>query len=158
MLEELLSDYHGTLFLVSHDRTFLDNVTTQLFAAEGDGLWREYIGGYSDWLAQRPARTAPETRKSAPAAAAPRVKPAREADTRLSWKEKQELAALPERIGQMENEQAALHARLSDPEFYRTQGAEAATVQKRLAALEAELEAALARWEALETRASASTK
>ena len=159
LLEELLSDYHGTLFLVSHDRTFLDNVTTQLFAAEGDGLWREYIGGYSDWLAQRPARTAPETRKSAPQpAAAPRVKPAREADTRLSWKEKQELAALPERIGQMENEQAALHARLSDPEFYRTQGAEAATVQKRLAALEAELEAALARWEALETRASASTK
>ena len=158
LLEELLSDYHGTLFLVSHDRTFLDNVTTQLFAAEGDGLWREYIGGYSDWLAQRPARTAPETRKSAPAAAAPRVKPAREADTRLSWKEKQELAALPERIGQMENEQAALHARLSDPEVYRTHGAEAATVQKRLAALEAELETALARWETLETRASASAK
>lgn len=160
LLEELLSDYHGTLFLVSHDRAFLDNVTTQLFAAEGDGLWREYIGGYSDWLAQRPARPAAEPRKRAPqpAAAPPRPKPAREPDGRLSWKEKQELAALPERIGQLENEQAALHARLADPEFYRTQGEQAAQVQKRLAALEAELETALARWETLETRASASAK
>lgn len=160
LLEELLSDYHGTLFLVSHDRTFLDNVTTQLFAAEGDGLWREYIGGYSDWLAQRPARPAAEARKRAPQpAAAPRTtKPAREPDGRLSWKEKQELAALPERIGQLESEQAALHARLADPEFYRTQGEQAAQVQKRLAALEAELEDALARWETLETRASASAK
>lgn len=160
LLEELLSDYHGTLFLVSHDRTFLDNVTTQLFAAEGDGLWREYIGGYSDWLAQRPARPAADSRKRAPqpAAAPPRPKPAREADGRLSWKEKQELAALPDRIGQLESEQAALHARLADPEFYRTQGEQAAQVQKRLAALEAELEAAMARWETLETRASASAK
>jgi ATP-binding cassette subfamily F protein uup len=161
LLEALLQDYSGTVFLVSHDRAFLDNVVTQTIAAEGGGRWKEYVGGYSDWLRQRPAAVAarfdatggPDLRGAARVGAGDteRAKPV--AGRKLSFKEQRELDQLPARIAALEAEQAALHGRLADPAFYL----EAADVQRqaqdRLAAVDAEIDAALQRWEALEAKA-----
>ncbi|MDA0190284.1 MAG: ATP-binding cassette domain-containing protein, partial [Proteobacteria bacterium] len=166
LLEALLQGYPGTLFLVSHDRTFLDNVVTQTIAAEGDGVWREYVGGYSDWLAQsanslpasRSARTQAE---AAPArtGAAQRERPAAAgvsatvaAPKKLGYKEARELEALPERIAALEEEQKALTARLEDPALYRQSPQAAQAVSTRLAQIDDELLALLERWEALEAR------
>ena len=93
LLENLLQDYAGTLLLVSHDRAFLDNVVTQTIAAEGDGRWREYVGGYSDWLRQRPQPrgVAPRAQPSSVAAPAAAAAPKR----KLSYKEQRELESLP---------------------------------------------------------------
>ncbi|MDR1350826.1 MAG: ATP-binding cassette domain-containing protein [Zoogloeaceae bacterium] len=153
LLEQRLQDYSGTLFLVSHDRAFLDNVVTQTFAAEGDGLWREYVGGFSDWQATRANATMPAVKPEKTDKAAKPAPPAPSAKTdKLSWKEARELAALPEQIAALEAEQSALSARLSDPAFYRQAAEQAAVAAKRLAALEDELTALLERWEMLETR------
>ncbi|MRR08976.1 ATP-binding cassette domain-containing protein [bacterium] len=155
LLEELLQDYPGTIFLVSHDRTFLDNVVTQTIAAEGDGVWREYAGGYSDWAqwkkqeAERFALEAATAKPKTPAPAA--AKPKTTANTKLSWKEQRELEALPERIAALEAEQAGLTARLEDPATY-ADAAEAQRVSTRLAAIDEELLGLLERWEALEAR------
>ncbi len=150
LLEELLLRYAGTLILVSHDRTFLNNVVTGIFAFEGDGRIGEYVGGYDDWLRQRPA-PAPDGPPKKPAGAsknsAPKPKPRTQ---KLGFKEKRELAALPEQIESLEAEQVQLHNTLSDPDFYRRPGEEIAGVKDRLTALEVELEAAYERWEALE--------
>ena len=91
LLEELLQDYDGTVLLVSHDRAFLDNVVTQTLAAEGDGSWRQYVGGYADWLRQRPAPAATAEERPLTQAPAPRAKPR----TKLSYKEERELSSLP---------------------------------------------------------------
>ena len=159
LLEELLAGYDGTLFLVSHDRAFLDNVVTQVIAAEGDGGWGEYAGGYADWqrVKQAQAESAARETKSAPAAApkpaAPAEKPAAARSSKLSFNEKRELEALPDRIAALEDEQAALHARMADPALYQDAPQEVAQCKARLEAIEAELEAAMLRWEELETRA-----
>ncbi|GAC1451844.1 MAG: ATP-binding cassette domain-containing protein [Steroidobacteraceae bacterium] len=156
LLEARLQDYQGTLLLVSHDRRFLDNVVTQTLVAEGNGLWREYPGGYSDYLQQRSqtptgraaaagqaaARPAPR----APAADAAPVK----ARTRLRFKEERELAALPAEIEALEREQAGLTARMSEPGYHRLGGEQLRGDRKRLAQLEELLLAKFARWEALE--------
>ena len=160
LLEELLAGYDGTLFLVSHDRAFLDNVVTQVIAAEGDGHWGEYAGGYAEW--QRVQAEREQARKDASAQESARraaqvVKPLAAASARparLSYGEKRELEALPDRIAALEAEQAALQARLSDPALYQQAPTEVKDVQARAAALEAEIEAAMLRWEALETRAN----
>ncbi len=155
LLESLLQEYTGTLFLVSHDRRFLDNVVTQSIVAEGDGRWREYAGGFEDWLAAK--RRAPPAQALASRSGVPAAKPAarpRES-VKLSYREAQELAALPERIGALEAEQAAITARLSDVALYRDAPDEGRRLQARVAALEAELKAALSRWEELENRAAA---
>ncbi|WP_303786623.1 ATP-binding cassette domain-containing protein [Azovibrio restrictus] len=158
LLEQLLQDYEGTLFLVSHDRAFLDNVVTQTLAAEGDGQWREYAGGYSDWAAwhsslaeaRKQEIREQEARKAAPAARKP--EPAKPRGDRLSWKEQRELEGLPDRIAALEAEQADLTARLEDPAIYQQDPELARQAAERLAAIEDELMALLERWEALEAR------
>ena len=159
LLEALLQDYSGTVFLVSHDRAFLDNVVTQTIASEGDGLWKEYVGGYSDWLRQRPAGGAARFDATGGAAAVPTRKvgagataPARPVVRKLSFKEQRELAQLPARIAALETEQGSLHARLADPAFYREPAEIQRQAQERLAAVDAEIDAALLRWEALEAK------
>jgi ATP-binding cassette subfamily F protein uup len=153
LLEELLQNYDGTLFLVSHDRTFLDNVVTQTIAAEGDGVWKEYAGGYSDWAAYKAglARDAVTSKGDAkPAAKA--AEPARAKADKLSWKEQRELEALPGNIAALEGEQAELSQRLADPEIYQTDPQAAQRAAERLAAIDDDLTALLERWEILEAR------
>jgi ABC transport system ATP-binding/permease protein len=164
LLEELLQSYAGTVFLVSHDRRFLDNVVTSTIAWEGDppfggrpGLWREYEGGYEDWKLQRSrARTlaeaaapVPVPASQAPVAAAA---PAARARTKLSYKEQRELDALPERIEALEAEQKSLAERLASGELHAKQWQRAAELQARLQSIETELLQALERWEALASR------
>ncbi|WP_028100388.1 ATP-binding cassette domain-containing protein [Pseudoduganella violaceinigra] len=156
LLEELLEDYAGTVFLVSHDRMFLDNVVTQVIVAEGQGHWKEYVGGYSDWE---------RVRDSASAAAATAVKkgdakpvadasptPAAAKQKKLSYKEQRELEELPQLIAKLEDEQTALNITLSDPDFYKKTPAEAKRLNDRIAQIEEELMAALERWEKIEAR------
>jgi ATP-binding cassette subfamily F protein uup len=156
LLEELLQAYPGTVFLVSHDRRFLDNVVTSTIAWEGDespGFWREYEGGYEDWKAQqtraRGMREKPAAKASAPTAAAspaPVVKKAK-----LSYKEQRELEALPARIEALEAEQKTLADLLAGTEIYADKK-KLATAQTRYAALDGELLAAMERWEVLGAR------
>jgi len=154
LLEELLQNYDGTLFLVSHDRTFLDNVVTQTIAAEGEGRWHEYAGGYSDWasykagVAKEAARVKSEAK---PVAKAP--EPVKPKGDKLSWKEQRELEALPGKIAALEGEQADLTTRLEDPSIYQTDPQAAQRAAERLAAIDDELMILLERWEALESRA-----
>ena len=152
LLEELLEDYTGTVFLVSHDRTFLDNVVTQVIVSEGEGMWREFVGGYTDWervKAQTPAASAKAAAKAAPAAAAaaPVAKKAK-----LSYKEQRELDELPILIASLEDEQSAITAQLNAPDFYKTNPADAKRMNARFAELEDLLLAALEKWEVIEAR------
>jgi ATP-binding cassette subfamily F protein uup len=151
LLESLLVDYDGTLILVSHDRAFLDNVVTSTLAFEGDGHFVEYVGGYQDWLRQRPPPADAVVSKPAPAPRQAEPRPKANANARkLSYKEQRELDALPERIAALEAEQASLHAQLSDPDVYRAQPETVRQIQARLAELDAELAQAFTRWEELE--------
>jgi ATP-binding cassette subfamily F protein uup len=149
----LLQDFGGTLFLVSHDRAFLENTVTQVIAFEGNGQLTEFGGGYDDWSRfseQRAAEAIVEKPK-----AAPPLKPAapsKPAQTKLSFKETHELAALPEKIETLETEQNAINAELADPDIYRTDPPRVKLLQARLAALETELEQIMLRWEDLESR------
>ena len=160
LLEELLAGYDGTLFLVSHDRAFLDNVVTQVIAAEGEGCWGEYAGGYGDWQRVQAARTAAQEeersaqRRAAPAQ--PKVVDSKSAGrpAKMSFNDKRELEALPDRIAALEAEQATLHARLADPALYQQAAQEVTRIKGRLEALDGELEAAMLRWEELELRAA----
>ncbi len=154
LLEELLLEFQGTLLLVSHDRALLDAVVTSTLVFEGDGKVREYVGGYEDWRRQRPepepdkARS-PRPAKQVPAAveAKPRPLPRRD---KLGYKDQRELEALPARIEDLEAAVAGIHGRMADPAFYQGSGTEISVIRDRLGALEAELAAAYARWEALE--------
>ncbi len=148
LLDDLLVEYSGTLLLVSHDREFLNNVVSSTLVLEGNGVVKEYVGGYDDWLQQKAASQQVEA--AAPKPAAEKGKPAKERPRKLSFKEQQELDGLPERIAALEEEQEGLHSRLSDPEFYKSAGTEVTTVNARLAAIEQELEAAYLRWDELE--------
>ncbi len=153
LLEELLQNYQGTLFLVSHDRTFLDNVVTQTIAAEGDGYWKEYAGGYSDWASYKASvakEAAKQKAESRPAAKT--VEPVKAKADKLSWKEQRELEALPENIAALETEQATLGALLEDASIYQRDPAAAEHAATRLAAIDDELMACLERWEQLELR------
>jgi ATP-binding cassette subfamily F protein uup len=116
----------------------------------GNGVVRDYVGGYDDWLSQSASESAAA---APPAAKAPQEKPKRQAERsrKLSFKEERELEALPERIAALEEEQAALHDRLSDPDFYKNAGSETASINARLAELEQELESAFLRWDELES-------
>jgi ATP-binding cassette subfamily F protein uup len=156
LLEALLQEYQGTVFLVSHDRTFLDNVVTQVIAAEGEGGWKEYAGGYEDWERQRPKAAAPVAATKAPTSVKPAAPeaPKRPAKSRLSFNETRELAALPERIAALEAEQTEATARLADPALYRDAPADVLPLKARLAALDDEILAAMERWEELETKAA----
>jgi ATP-binding cassette subfamily F protein uup len=149
LLEAALQDYAGTILLVSHDRAFLDNVVTQTLAAEGGGLWREYAGGYSDYVRQRPT-AAPLTRGEG--APGDRGVSRDRNRAKLSYKETRELEALPGEIEALEAEQQALAARMSEPQYFR-QSAEALRVDRaRSAEIEALLMEKLERWQALEEK------
>jgi len=148
LLEDLLCEYSGTLLLVSHDREFLNNVVTGTLAFEGDGRVSENVGGYEDWMRNLAATTAAQVEQKP---AKEKVKPEKEKTRKLAFKEERELEALPEKIAALEGEQAELHARLVDPEFYKNAGAEVTVINERLAALEGELEAVYSRWEELES-------
>ncbi|MFA5940642.1 MAG: ATP-binding cassette domain-containing protein [Sinimarinibacterium sp.] len=148
LLEERLIEYSGTVLMVSHDREFLDNVVTRSLVFEGDGRVGDYVGGYADWLRQRPAATPPAPpapKPSAPVAAAPTP-----AASRLNTKERRELDAMPRKIEQLESEQTELAARMGAPGFYERARDQVASVEQRLAQIERDLAAAYARWEALE--------
>ena len=157
LLEELLQSYSGTVFLVSHDRRFLDNVATSTIAWEGDaafggrqGLWREYEGGYEDWKVQRArgrvvAAAAPLAKASASSRSAP-------AKAKLSYKEQRELDALPARIEALEAEQKLLHEQLAGPGLYTQSAVRASELHTRNEVIDAELMAALERWEVLGSR------
>jgi ATP-binding cassette subfamily F protein uup len=155
LLEELLQDYPGTVFLVSHDRRFVDAVVTSTIVSEGEGRWREYEGGVEDWLAQsqRAAAAAPkpaaEAPKAAPAAAPPATAPKR---TKLSYKEQRELDELPARIEALETEQKTLGEALAGTELYQQGSARITEVQTRYAAIEEDLMGLLERWETLSAR------
>jgi ATP-binding cassette subfamily F protein uup len=146
LLEELLADFKGTLFLVSHDRAFLNRVVTSTIAFEGDGQVREYVGGYDDWLQQRQA-TVIEPVKEKPVN---RGKPKKDRPRKLTFKEKNELNGLPLRIETLETEVAELHEKIADPEFYRTAGPVVAGVNARLEEIERELATTYSRWEELD--------
>ncbi|MBK1631360.1 ABC transporter ATP-binding protein [Thiohalocapsa halophila] len=157
LLEEMLAAFDGTLLLVSHDRELLDNVVTSSLVLEGEGRVREYVGGWSDWLRQRPAAPAVQPAGASQAAKpAGARKPAAAAapatPKKLSYKDQRELSELPARIEQLEAEQTELQQRLADPALYRDGGAEVTAVQGRLAELEDQLAADYARWEDLEAR------
>jgi len=153
LLEELLANYNGTLFLVSHDRAFLDNVVTQVIAFEGDGKLQEYVGGFEDWervqkyqaTLAKPA-PAPARATAPPAAAQPKTA------SKLSYKESRELAELPLRIEALEKEQIDIAAHLADGTIFRTDAKRAKQLQTRSEAIDAEVLTAMTRWEELDKR------
>jgi ABC transport system ATP-binding/permease protein len=146
LLEAALQDYAGTILLVSHDRAFLDNVVTQTLAAQGDGTWKEYAGGYSDYLRQRAPILDPLTRGSRSEA----QRGVSRTRTKLSYKESRELEALPAEIEALEAEQKSLFARMHDPEYYRQPPETLRADQARSAEIETLLMQKLERWHALE--------
>ena len=148
LLEALLLEFTGTLLVVSHDRAFLDNVVASTLAFEGKGRVSEYAGGYSDWVRQKPIVSAqlPPSGKAVPPAAPTRA----EKKPKLTYREQQELAALPDVIDARERERIALYAQLADPVFLRD-GVAVAQSSARLAALDDELRVLSERWELLET-------
>jgi ABC transport system ATP-binding/permease protein len=155
LLEELLAGYEGTLLLVSHDRTFLDNVVTSTLVFEGGGKIGEYAGGYEDWERQRGAvRTEAAKRGSTKPAADATQAPLTQETRKLSYRERRELEALPGRIEALEAEQSRLHAQMGEGDFYQQPGVEIAAAMERLETIKKELEDCFARWETLETLAS----
>ena len=151
LLEELLQTYDGTVFLVSHDRSFLDNVVTSTIAWEGEGLWREYEGGVQDWLTQMQRSRAlaavatPQNNKKIEAKAAP-VKREQLSKKKLSYKEQRELEQLPAQIAALEAEQHTIRATLEDGTLYTTDGQRAAALLQRDADIDELLMQALERW------------
>ncbi|MBW0446743.1 ATP-binding cassette domain-containing protein [bacterium M00.F.Ca.ET.228.01.1.1] len=177
LLEELLTDYDGTVLLVSHDRAFLDNVATSVIASEGAGKWREYVGGFTDWQVQseRSQQLAQEAQKEASSNAAKDAQKDAQKDTqkdagkdtsgkdnsagrnaqraaRLSFKEQRELEALPEKIAALEAEQKSIGAQLEDGSVFTKDPQEGARLSERYAAIDEELLVALERWDELENR------
>lgn len=159
LLEELVAGYPGTLLLVSHDRAFLNNVVTSILALDGSGNVVELGGGYDDYARYRErqlaekqaaAESAKPTAPAKPAAAKPRT------SNKLSFKEQREFDALPERIAAIESAQAAWHAKMAEPDFFKQSPEEIKRASEELAAHEAQLETLYARWEELEARQAGS--
>ncbi|MCC5812558.1 MAG: ATP-binding cassette domain-containing protein [Ectothiorhodospiraceae bacterium] len=152
LLEQLLVDFQGTVLLVSHDRAFLDNVVGSSLVFEGEGKVREYVGGYSDWVRQRPqaAESQPKPARAAAPSAVPTKPTQTPARAKLSYKDKRELEQLPAVIERLEAEQESLSATLADPAFYQQASDAIQQTTERLAAVEAELERAFERWAELE--------
>jgi ATP-binding cassette subfamily F protein uup len=149
LLESLLIEYQGTVLLVSHDRTFLNNVVTSVLSVEPDGQVRESGGGYDDWLrrseieAKAQSKASTEVSKASGAAS-------KEKSKKLGYKEKRELEELPKKIETLESELARIHEEMGNPSFYQQDRAEIARVNARLAEIEAELKRSYERWESLE--------
>jgi ATP-binding cassette subfamily F protein uup len=170
LLEEQLVDFGGTVLLVSHDRTFLNNVVTSTIVFE-DGNVNEYVGGYDDWVnavARREALAQIETKPAAtksPAATPAAAKPSSSSQSanstssqklkRLSFKDQHELEKMPSKIEQLEADIANLHVEMSNPDFYKQPGDVIAKTQAKLADLEKTLANSYQRWEQLEAMAQA---
>ncbi len=154
LLEELLAQYDGTLFLVSHDRTFLDNVVTQVIAFEGEGKLIEYVGGYEDWVRVKKYQESVASAKPAPTPPRPAPVPVEKPKpaSKLSYKEARELEELPKRIEALEQEQIDITAHLADGTIFRTDTKRAKQLQARAEAIEEEILTIMGRWEELEKR------
>jgi ATP-binding cassette subfamily F protein uup len=146
LLEELLSEYSGTLLLVSHDRAFLNDVVTSTLVLEGDGQVSEYVGGYDDWVRQRRPKLKAVKGKAGPK----KIADSNKKDLKLSDREKRELAKLPEKIQLLENEQEIIFTKMGDPSFYKMPSDQIARVQDEAKRIKTELEQAYRRWETLE--------
>nr|WP_267956294.1 ATP-binding cassette domain-containing protein [Halomonas sp. MCCC 1A17488] len=167
LLEELLLDFDGTLLLVSHDRAFMDNVVTGVLAFEGDGVVREYVGGYSDWVrqggklppapwegaARQQVEPTAKPVEKAPASAAPSA-PAAKKPAKLSYKLQRELDALPAEIERLEAEVAEFESRVGDPAFYQQDAGSVSETLQAMSDKQAELDAAMERWMELESMAA----
>jgi ATP-binding cassette subfamily F protein uup len=170
LLEQLLQDYKGTVFLVSHDRAFLDNVVTSIIAYEGDGFWREYEGGYEDWKIQKkrsdeyrsnqsgssePAKSKSAVSESVKVTSNKEaLKPQKSAVQKLNGKEREELEVIPLQIDDLEKEQASIGERLGDPEIYKNRPADVVSLQENLKIIEGKLSALMSRWEDLLERSN----
>lgn len=160
LLEDVLADYQGTLLLVSHDRQFLDNVVTSTFAFEGNGKVVEYVGGYADWVRQRPknfisqsvipTNKVAQPIKATPAPVAPQTFTL-STKRKLSYKEQRELAELPEKIDALETQLSELQALVNQPEFYRQSADQTIKIFNQIKELENNLAKAYQRWQALES-------
>jgi ATP-binding cassette subfamily F protein uup len=164
LLEQLVQDYAGTVFIVSHDRAFLDQVVTSTLVFEGDGRWREYEGSVEDWLTQsrratlwaqesNPDTTSSGAEQTSTVKSASDKPPADAKGTRasrkLSYKEQRELEGLPAKMQALEQEQQALRTALAQPDIYSRDPLGAARMHERDAAIEDELMQCLERWEEL---------
>ena len=153
LLEDLLLNYSGTLLLVSHDRSFINNVVTSSIVFDTDGELREYVGGYDDWLRQRTETQNNKPKvETKPAAEKPASKPAKKST--LTYQEKLDLEALPAIIEKLEMEQETLTAKMSEPDFYQQEADKVSQVQQALSELEAKMSEAFERWELLEEKAN----
>jgi ATP-binding cassette subfamily F protein uup len=163
LLESTLQDYRGTLLLVSHDRAFVDAIATQTLVSEGDGRWREYVGGYSDWIAQRPAAAAASSAASG-SASAPTATAADASSTtapaarerqrvKLSYKEQRALESLPAQIEALEAEHAALHAAMAGADYHQASAEQMRANAARVEAIDTELGTLLEQWTTLEDKA-----
>ena len=155
LLEETLQAYPGTLLLVSHDRAFLDNIATQSLVAEGDGVWREYAGGYSDWLVQRPAPIETAPPKAATQATRTDSRRERTAKPGLTFKEQRELDALPHEIETLEAEQHALTESMCAPGYHQQTPEALRADRQRAESIEHALAEKFERWAALDAKAAA---
>jgi ABC transport system ATP-binding/permease protein len=165
LLEQLLEDFNGTVFLVSHDRAFLDNVVTQVLVAEGEGAWCEYVGGYADW--ERVRKSSPDQKKNkteakpvasvAPAVPTTTTQPVATTSKpkKLSFKEQRELEELPKLIADLEREQAEIGTKLADPDLYRQDPTAMQKLNARFAEIDSLLLLSLEKWEAIEARTKA---
>ena len=150
LLEELLLDYQGTLLLVSHDRTFLNNVATTILAFEGNGIVKEYVGGYDDWLRQQESESDLQSQKQKTTKDTKKKPEKTGKQRKLSYNEKQELETLPQQIEKLEQEQKELHDIMSSPDFFRQDINEMTVKKERLKVIDDELKNAYERWEILE--------
>ncbi len=155
LLEDLLLDYQGTLLLVSHDRTFLNNVVTSTLVLEGGGRVGEYVGGYDDWMRQRGQHGEIDSEK--PRAISEKQRPKRQVRQTISFKERRELEDLPGVIELLEAERDDLYQSMSEPAFYQRSGPEIAAARARLKAVEQELDETYQRWDALDLKARDAT-
>lgn len=151
LLEQTLQTYPGTLILVSHDRRFLDNVVTEVLAPEGNGLWREYVGGYSDWVHYRPKKETdsikPEIKEK------PISKKPKTVKIKLTYKENKELESLPSQLMQMEAERDALIEAMSAPDYYSSHSAQQIKEQtEAIEKLNTQINAGYERWDELESK------
>ncbi|MEQ1767469.1 MAG: ATP-binding cassette domain-containing protein, partial [Methylotenera sp.] len=155
LLESLLQEFTGTLFLVSHDRAFLENTVTQVIAFEGNGVLTEFGGGYDDWqrftqqrLEDKKSQQVQTTKSNAKSSNAAPTKPV----TKLSFKEEKELAEIPAKIEQLEVEQANINIQLTDGELYKSRPNLVKNLQTRIIEIERQLESLLAKWEELDAK------
>lgn len=145
LLEQILIEYEGTLLVVSHDREFLNNIVSGTFAFEGNGIVKEYAGGYDEWLAKRPTVKETKEKKRQP------EKKSREY-TKMTFMEKKELESLPHKIEELESKKNDLIVVISDPEFYKKNAARSAEINREIQQFESELERLITRWITLEER------